>query len=549
MSFRLKTILGIAAIEAILLLLLIWSSLGDLRATNEDALMKRANTVVHLFGTTTQDAVLSTDLATLESAVREVLKNPGMAYARVRGRQGVVLAEGGLPELLKRPFHAETSFDSDQHGMLDVAEDIVVLGIPYGRVEIGLSTGGLAEVLSSARQRMALIALMEMGLVALFSFALGTYLTRGLAKLQQASQHIAAGELSFRIDIRGSDELAETAQSFNEMSHQLEDGESRRKQAEAELARYQEHLEQLVSLRTAELTQANASLLETNHQLADAHSQLLESERMSAIGQLAAGVAHEINNPVAFVTSNMGSLDGYLQQLLALTEASTVLDAELSEHARQKMTTMRREMDLEFLKTDALTLISECKNGLARVTKIVSDLRDFACVGETEWQPYDLHRGLESTLNLIQGRIANAHLIKEYGVIPEVECLPSEINRVFMNLLLNAAQAILGHGQITVSTGVDNSGVYVSVRDSGCGIPAENLGRVFDPFFTSKPVGQGTGLGLSLAYGIVKRHAGRIDVQSELGRGSTFHVWIPIQRPTKGATQATHLRASASGIL
>jgi signal transduction histidine kinase len=537
MSFRVKTILGIAAIEAILLVLLIWSSLGDLRTTNEDELMKRAHTVVHLFGTTTHDAVLATDVATLESAVREVLKNPGMEYARVLGRRGVVLAEGGRPELLQRPFHAETSFDSDSDGVLDVAEDIAVAGMPFGRVEIGLSTGGLADMLSSARQRMAIIAMMEMGLVALFSFALGTYLTRGLAKLQLASQHIAAGELSYRIDLRGNDELAETARSFNEMSRQLEAGESRRELAEAELARYQEHLEHLVTARTAELSQVNASLLETNHQLADAHSQLLESERMSAIGQLAAGVAHEINNPVAFVTSNMNSLDGYLQQLFELTEASAGVEAELPDHARKKMATLRRDMDVEFLKTDALTLIAENKNGLARVTNIVRDLQDFACVGETEWQPYDLHRGLESTLNLIQGRIANAQLVKEFGPLPEVECLPSEINRVFMNLLLNAAQAILGQGQITLKTGVHNGIVYVSISDSGCGISPVNLSRVFDPFFTDKPIGQGTGLGLSLSYGIVQRHHGRIEVESELGRGSTFRVWLPVRQPKSILTE------------
>jgi signal transduction histidine kinase len=145
---------------------------------------------------------------------------------------------------------------------------------------------------------------------------------------------------------------------------------------------------------------------------------------------------------------------------------------------------------------------------------------------------YDLHRGLESTLNLIQGRISDTQLTKEYGVIPEVECLPSEINRVFMNLLLNAAQAIFGQGQIAIRTGVDGHGVFVAISDSGCGIAPENLGRVFDPFFTSKPIGQGTGLGLSLSYGIVQRHKGRIEVQSELGRGSTFRVWIPVQRVT-----------------
>jgi signal transduction histidine kinase len=531
MSFRLKTILGIASIEAVLLVLLIWSSMGYLRTSNEHELMSRAQTVVHLFGTTTQDAVLSTDVATLESAVREVLKNPGVEYARVRGRQGVVLAEGGRPELLQRPFQAETTFDSDKDGVLDVAEDIAVAATPYGRVEIGLSTGSLAQVLATARQRMELIALVEMGLVALFSFALGTYLTRGLAKLQQASRHIAAGELSFRVDIHGKDEMAETAQSFNNMSRKLEEGRIHREKAEAELAQYQKHLEELVTLRTAELTDANASLRETNHQLADAHSQLLQSERMSAIGQLAAGVAHEINNPVAFVSSNMGTLDSYLKDLLKFVDQYEQFGAELPEQARQETAAMRRTIDLEFLKTDAFTLISENKNGLARVTKIVQDLRDFACIGETEWQLYDLHRGLESTLNLIQGRMTNVQLTKEYGPIPEVECLPSEINRVFMNLLLNAAQAILGQGHIVIKTDVCNGGVCVSIRDSGCGISPEHLNRVFDPFFTAKPIGQGTGLGLSLAYGIVQRHHGRIEVESELGHGSTFRVWLPVSQP------------------
>jgi signal transduction histidine kinase len=257
---------------------------------------------------------------------------------------------------------------------------------------------------------------------------------------------------------------------------------------------------------------------------------------MSAIGQLAAGVAHEINNPVAFVNTNMGCLDGYLQQLLAFVELSESFNAELPENARLEIAAMRRKIDLEFLKDDAVTLISENKNGLARVTKIVRDLRDFACVGETEWQPYDLHRGLESTLNLIQGRIANAQLVKEYGQIPGVECLPSEINRVFMNLLLNAAQAILGQGIITVKTGVLNEGVSVSISDSGCGIPPENLSRVFDPFFTAKPIGQGTGLGLSLSYGIVQRHHGRIEVESEPGQGSTFRVWLPLRQPQSTPT-------------
>jgi len=187
--------------------------------------------------------------------------------------------------------------------------------------------------------------------------------------------------------------------------------------------------------------------------------------------------------------------------------------------------------DLAMLIDDALTLLTENKNGLARVTKIVRDLRDFASVGESEWQAYDLRLGIESTLNLMHGRLSNAELIKEYGAIPKIECLPSEINRVFMNLLLNAAQAILGQGQIVVTAEVQGGGVCVSIRDSGCGIPAENINPVFAPFFTAKPVGQGTGLRLSLCYGIVQQHHGHIEFDSPVGKGATFSVWLPVSQP------------------
>ncbi len=532
MSFRLKIILGVACIEAMLLAILIFSSLDYLRRSNEDELSRRAHTAARLFATTTKNAVLASDLASLESAVLEVLTNPGIEYARVRGRKGVVLAEGGKPDVLRREFRTDRGTD-DMDGVLDVFEEIEVSGQSYGRVEVGLATETLRQVLEAARRQATLIAAIEMGLVVVFSFALGSYLTRGLSQLRQASHHIAAGELGFRLDVRGRDELAETARSFNEMSRRLEDAAARRDTAEAEVARYRDHLEQLVAQRTAELTHANEGLHQANRELADAHSQLLESERMAAIGQLAAGVAHEINNPIGFVNANLGSVDGYLHRLLDLVGACEQHAMALSPAEQQKLASLRAAADLEFLKTDAFALVDESKSGLARVKNIVQDLRDFASVGTQEWQLADLRRGLDSTLNLLQGRMANTDVVKTYGDLPDVECQPSEINQVFMNLLLNAAEAVDSGGTINVATGTDDDGVWVEVRDTGCGISAEHLNRVFDPFFTTKPIGQGVGLGLSLCYSIVQRHHGRLHVASAPGQGATFRIWLPLRQPRK----------------
>ena len=539
MSFRLKTILGIACIEAVLLAILIFSSLDYLRRSNEEELTKRAQTAVRLFATTTKNAVLGSDLASLESAVQEVLTNPGVVYARVKGRRGMVLAEGGSADFLQREFQVHRSVADDDDGVFEVFEEIKVADQSYGRVEIGLATGTLQQVLDAARRRAASIAVIEMGLVALFSFALGTYLTRGLSQLRRASRHIAAGELGFRLTVRGRDELAETAQAFNEMSRQLEEAATRRNQAEAEVVRYRDHLEQLVAQRTEELTHANQDLRQANSEVADTQSQLRESERMAAIGQLAAGVAHEINNPVGFVNSNLGSVNGYLHKLLNLADTCEQHTAVLPPEEQRKMESLRSAVDLEFLKDDAFALVEESKNGLARVKNIVQDLRDFANLGAQEWKLADLRRGLESTLNLVQNRMSHVELVKDYGDLPEVECLPSEINQVFLNLLLNAADAISGRGTITVRTGTGDEGVWVEVTDTGCGIAAEHLNRVFDPFFTTKPIGQGVGLGLSLSYGIVQRHHGRLHVASAPGQGTTFRIWLPLRQPLGNVPAST----------
>jgi len=270
-----------------------------------------------------------------------------------------------------------------------------------------------------------------------------------------------------------------------------------------------------------------------NRRLNDAQNQLLQSEKLASIGQLAAGIAHEINNPIGFINSNIGSLDRYLKNLFAVLDAYEVAQARIAPHADcTAVDALKREVDFAFLREDIFSLMRETKDGVARVSKIVQDLKDFSHIDEVEWQRADLHKGLDSTLNVVWNELKyKAEVVKEYGELPPVECLPSQLNQVFMNLLVNAAHAIAERGTITLRTGTAGDEVWIEVADTGSGIPPENLGRIFDPFFTTKPVGKGTGLGLSLSYGIMQKHHGRIEVASAPGRGTTFRVVLPIRQP------------------
>lgn len=298
-----------------------------------------------------------------------------------------------------------------------------------------------------------------------------------------------------------------------------------RKQGEAELASQYERV-----------TGINAQLVESNKQLEQAQNQLLQSEKLAAIGLLAAGVAHEINNPIGYVNSNLGTLEKYLADIFVTLdkyEAAEKLpgaDNPLLEELRQ----FKKKIDLSYIREDTKSLIAESHEGLGRVKKIILDLKEFSHTdSEDQWVWADVHQGLDSTLNVVWNELKyKCDVVKEYGVLPKIYCLPAQINQVFMNLLVNAAQAIEEHGNITLRTGQESDRIWVEVSDSGQGIPAENIQRLFDPFFTTKPVGKGTGLGLSVSYKIIEKHHGKIEVRSEVGKGSTFRVILPVQQPT-----------------
>ncbi|MFL6631983.1 MAG: ATP-binding protein [Massilia sp.] len=276
--------------------------------------------------------------------------------------------------------------------------------------------------------------------------------------------------------------------------------------------------------------------------LSEAHEQLLQSEKMASIGQLAAGVAHEINNPIGFVNSNMGTLRHYVGTLLNVVDAygAAVHKAAPGSALEAQIDAINRGADLGYLKDDIADLVSESMDGLKRVKDIVQALKDFSHVGQNDWQYADVHAGLDTTLNIVANEIKyKATVEKHYGKLPEVKCLASQLNQVFMNLLVNAAQAIKNRGVITIATGSNDGWVWVKISDNGSGIPQENLKRIFEPFFTTKPVGSGTGLGLSLSYSIVNKHGGRIEVASKPDVGTVFTIKLPVVPPASATEAAT----------
>ena len=280
------------------------------------------------------------------------------------------------------------------------------------------------------------------------------------------------------------------------------------------------------------LQQTVTQLRETNARLAETQMQLVQAEKLAGLGQLAAGVAHEINNPIGFVNSNVTTLEAYVQDILRLIDGyEALLPATLDAAAQTGLRRLREEIDIDFVRDDLQALVRETRQGLQRVIRIVADLRDFSRVDSSpaEWGDVDLNHGLDTTLKMVAAVLdGKAEVVRDYALLPDVRGNAVQINQVFMNLLLNAAHAIEHQGTITVRTRQRDGEVCVEIADTGCGMPPEVSGRMFDPFYTTRPVGQGTGLGLSVAYSIVQNHGGRFEVDSAPGQGTAVRMWLPV---------------------
>ena len=295
-------------------------------------------------------------------------------------------------------------------------------------------------------------------------------------------------------------------------------------------------LQRTARIYKTHLENQNIELANRKTELERLQAQLVQNEKMASLGQLSAGIAHELNNPAGFIYGNMDILAGYLKNLEALFDAYDSL--KLSGEQAALLDRIKRSINYAGLRAELSSILADCREGAERICDVVKNLRLFSRLDEAEFKTVDVNEGIDSTIRLLARyyRGGSIELERNYGELPLVDCYASQLNQVWMNLLVNAAQAVADNGKVTIATRLVGDNVVVEIADNGGGIPDDLITKIFDPFFTTKPVGDGTGLGLSTSYGIIEKHGGKILVQSKPNKGATFVVSIPISQTTKKQT-------------
>ncbi|MCX5871150.1 MAG: ATP-binding protein [Deltaproteobacteria bacterium] len=330
-------------------------------------------------------------------------------------------------------------------------------------------------------------------------------------------------------------QLAETRKRLNDevanvtlANRQLEEEIGHRRLAESELQLLNQTLEERVAQRTVALEEMNRELQET-------HATILHQDKMACIGQLAAGIAHDINNPIGFVSHNLDTFERYLERLSQFfTLQIGVIERRGDNELAAACMKGRRDFGIDEILREMPVMLAECRDGTTRISQTVQGLRNFSCKEIPRREFTDLHQCIDSTLALIRHELhAKIEVVRDYGNIPRCYCCAAQMNQVFLNLFINATQAIAGQGKIHIQSWAEDKKIWITISDNGCGIPPDQLEHIFEPFFTTKEVGVGTGLGLSIVYDIVTRHKGIIEAVSKPGTGTTFTLCLPIDLRTK----------------
>ncbi len=485
-SLRLKTIVGTAIIEAALLVVLIVTAVGYLASLVDENLTKRARTTVNLFATTTKDAVLSFDLASLDTFADELMKNPDITYVQIWAANQALLTERGDTSTATESA-VDTSLSTVNDGVFDVTAPIVESNVEYGAVAIGISIDATQQAISRVKVWSMSIAAFELILVAVFSFGLGTYLTNQLKGLQKGARNVRSalitGEFSnTHVKVSGNDEVSDVAKSFNKLITSLMQSIAKTKKQQQELENLNLSLDQKVEERTAELLAKNEELVAKNREIKEAQQQLLHAEKMASVGQLAAGVAHEINNPIGFVISNLSTLNDYISVYRTIGQLAVALSESEQSH-RDNLITQLSELlqreDLDFVNQDLDDLMEESNDGLKRVAEIVSGLKLFSRADIDAKQMFNLNDCVKTTLNMVSNELKyHCEVETQLSALPEVPVNVGQITQVLTNLMINAGHAIQAtntFGKILVSSYVKNKFIHIDVADNGAGITKDDI--------------------------------------------------------------------------
>lgn len=500
-TIKVKTIVGVAVIEMMLLTTLIITGLNYFRDYSAQRLQVDAELLGRLFAQASVDAVISYDLATLQSLIESL--DGKVERLRVVDSNGNVLAQTG--NFSNREFTTDTSPLVAEDNRYDFEVPIGTDGFQFAIAQISIDVSDFNNTLAQARSGALVIAITEVILVALFSYLLGSYITRQLTGLGRAAHAIKEGDYDIRIDGYRDDEVGDLSVAFNHMAQTLKLSKVKADQYQQQLEQNNQTLEARVQRRTASLEQVNQSLKQTAESLRNAHGLMARQEALATVGTLSAGMAHEINTPLGFIGSNTEVMRSYIEEL---KEA--------------------KELDADVL-GDMENIVEENQQGIKRISDIIANLQTYVHDGAISFKMLALDRLVERALSLAKHRVPEKVAIDNKCV---ADCLvkgdETRLIQVITNLVVNAAQAIANQGVIAIFITRTESQWLLHVKDNGEGMSQEVQQRLFEPFFTTKDIGQGTGLGLSISYSIVQEHGGELQVKSEPGSGSCFTLCLPI---------------------